>query len=59
MRNYESLEDRFNMDKYGNFKNSEDVKTAVSDGALSELSNGRLWDKSTGAEYTRNGEHVS
>ena len=58
MRNYENLEDRFSMDKNGGFKHPSDVETAVKDGALKELSNGRLWDRDTGYEYDRNGNRI-
>ena len=58
MRNYSSLEDRFSFDKNGNFEHPRDVETAVNDGALKELSNGRLWDRDTNTEYTRDGDRV-
>ncbi len=54
MRDYESLNDRFSFDRNGNFEHSEDVQTAIDDGALEPY--GSLFkDYDTGDVYDKDG----
>lgn len=50
------LKDHYELDDDGNFDSVEELRDAVENNDLVELSNGTFWDKETGDEYWADGE---